>query len=38
MRHMKKLGKQEPLCDMPLKEYELTTSTQQVAFEKAIDA
>jgi hypothetical protein len=37
-RHQKKHGKQEPLCAMPLDEYELMTSTQQFAFEKAIEA
>jgi hypothetical protein len=37
-RHLKKHGKQEPLCAMPLDEYELITSTQQFAFEKAIEA
>jgi hypothetical protein len=37
-RHLKKHGKQEPLCAMPLDEYELMTSTQQFSFEKAIQA
>jgi hypothetical protein len=37
-RHLKKHGKQEPLCSMPLDEYELMTRTQQFAFEKAIEA
>jgi hypothetical protein len=37
-RHLKKHGKQEPLCDMPLEEYDLTTGTQQFAFENAIEA
>jgi hypothetical protein len=33
-RHLKKHGKQEPLCAIPLDEYELTTSAKQFAFEK----
>jgi hypothetical protein len=33
-RHLKKHGKQEPLCVMPLDEYELMTNTHQSAFEK----
>jgi hypothetical protein len=38
IRHLKKHGKQEPLCAMPLDEYELMTSTEQFSFEKAIEA
>jgi hypothetical protein len=37
-RHLKKHGKQETLCAMPLDEYELMTSTHQFAFKKAIEA
>jgi hypothetical protein len=37
-RHLKRFGKQEPLCAMPLEEYELTTSIQQFDFEKLIEA
>jgi hypothetical protein len=37
-RHLKQYGKQEPLCAMPLDEYELMTSSQQFDFEKAIEA
>jgi hypothetical protein len=36
--HLKKHGKQEPLCAMPLDDYKLMTSTQQFAFEKVIEA
>jgi hypothetical protein len=38
MRHLKNHGKQEPLFAMSLDEYEFMTSTQQFAFEKAIEA
>jgi hypothetical protein len=38
MRHLKKHGKQEPLCAISLNEYELMTNAQQFAFEKAIEA
>jgi hypothetical protein len=37
-RHLKKHGKQEPLCAIPLDEYELITRAQHFAFEKAIEA
>jgi hypothetical protein len=37
-RHLKNHGEQEPLCATPLDEYELMTSAQQFAFEKAIEA
>jgi hypothetical protein len=37
-RHLKKHGQQEPLCAIPLDEYELMTRAQQFAFEKAIEA
>ena len=37
-RHLKQFGKQEPLCAMPLEQYELMSSTQQFAFEKAIES
>jgi hypothetical protein len=37
-RHLKRFGKQEALCAMPLEEYKLMTSAQQFAFEKAIEA
>jgi hypothetical protein len=37
-RHLKHYGKQEPLCAMPLDEYELMSKTQQFAFKKAIEA
>jgi dTDP-4-amino-4,6-dideoxygalactose transaminase len=30
-RHLKKHGKKEPLCAMPLDEYKVMTSTQQMA-------
>jgi hypothetical protein len=38
MRYLKKHGKQEPLCAMPLHEYKLMTSAQQFSFEKGIEA
>jgi hypothetical protein len=31
-------GKQETLCNMPLDEYKLMTSTQQFAFGKVMEA
>jgi hypothetical protein len=37
-RHLKKHGKEEPLCTMPLDEYKLMTITQQFAHEKEIEA
>jgi hypothetical protein len=37
-RHLKKHGKQEPLCAIFLDEYALMTNAQQFAFEKAIEA
>jgi hypothetical protein len=37
-RHLKKHGKQEPICAISLDEYELMTNAQQFAFEKAIEA
>jgi hypothetical protein len=37
-RHLKKHGKQEPLCAISLDEYELMTNAQQFAFEKATEA
>jgi hypothetical protein len=37
-RHLKKHGKQEPLCAISLDEYALMTNAQQFAFEKAIEA
>jgi hypothetical protein len=36
-RHLKKHEKQEPLCAIPLDEYELMTSAQQFAFGKVIE-
>jgi hypothetical protein len=38
MRHLKRFVKQEPICAMPLEEFELMTRTQRFAFEKAIEA
>jgi hypothetical protein len=37
-RHLKKHGKQEPLCAISLDEYELMTNAQQFAFKKPIEA
>jgi hypothetical protein len=37
-RLLKQYGKQEPICAMPLGEYEIITSTQKFAFEKEIEA
>jgi hypothetical protein len=37
-RHLKKHGKQEPLCAISLDEYALMTNAQQFAIEKAIEA
>jgi hypothetical protein len=37
-KHLKKHGKQEPLCAISLDEYELMTNAQQFAFEKEIEA
>jgi hypothetical protein len=36
-RNLKKHGKEEPLCAIPLDENELMTSAQQFAFEKSIE-
>jgi hypothetical protein len=34
MRHLNKVEKQEPLCDIPLEDYKSMTCTSQFAFEK----
>jgi hypothetical protein len=35
--HLKKCGQQNPLCSLPLDQYEALTPTEQHAFEKGIE-